>query len=414
MLKVENINLYYGASQVLKSVSMSAMKGQVTCVLGRNGVGKSSLMRGVVGQTPIRDGAIMWEDKDISRMGAADRARAGIAVVPQGREIFPLLTVEENLKTGFGMLPRSDRTIPEEVFTLFPVLKDMLGRRGGDLSGGQQQQLCHWQGAGDATHGCLPWMSRRKEYSHRSSNRSARRLRRLQNAVIWRSYWSNSISISQRSWRISSSSWIEAKSLCLEPPATWTKPMFDAVSASDSALQRSHGEARLRFAADATGQSRLKERYASSPARLLTPRTHGEAPEAVLANTAGGVAGGDSLSVSVECGPGADGVVSGQAAEKIYRALDAPAKMQTKLRLDAGATLEWLPQETILFNGALLNRQINVDLADDARLLMAETIVLGRKAHNETFASGWPHRLLADRSRRSALMARPDVGRRRR
>ena len=141
MLKVEKINLYYGASQVLKSVSMSAMKGQVTCVLGRNGVGKSSLMRGVVGQTPIRDGEIMWEDKDISRMGAADRARAGIAVVPQGREIFPLLTVEENLKTGFGMLPRSDRTIPDDVFTLFPVLKDMLGRRGGDLSGGQQQQL---------------------------------------------------------------------------------------------------------------------------------------------------------------------------------------------------------------------------------------------------------------------------------
>lgn len=141
MLKVENINLYYGASQVLKSVSMSAMKGQVTCVLGRNGVGKSSLMRGVVGQTPIRDGAIMWEDKDISRMEAADRARAGIAVVPQGREIFPLLTVEENLKIGFGMLPRSERTIPEEVFTLFPVLNDMLGRRGGDLSGGQQQQL---------------------------------------------------------------------------------------------------------------------------------------------------------------------------------------------------------------------------------------------------------------------------------
>ena len=164
--------------------------------------------------------------------------------------------------------------------------------------------------------------------------------------------------------------------------------MFDAVSASDSALQRSHGEARLRFAADANGQSRLIERYASSPARLLTPRTHGEAPEAVLANTAGGVAGGDSLTVSVDCGPGADGVVSGQAAEKIYRALDAPAVMQTSLRLDAGATLEWLPQETILFNGALLNRQINVDLANDARLLMAETIVLGRKAHNETFASG--------------------------
>ncbi len=141
MLKVENINLYYGASQVLKSVSMSAVKGEVTCVLGRNGVGKSSLMRGVVGQTPIRDGAIYWEDRNIARMGAADRARAGIAVVPQGREIFPLLTVEENLKTGFGMLPRSERSIPDEVFTLFPVLQEMLGRRGGDLSGGQQQQL---------------------------------------------------------------------------------------------------------------------------------------------------------------------------------------------------------------------------------------------------------------------------------
>ena len=164
--------------------------------------------------------------------------------------------------------------------------------------------------------------------------------------------------------------------------------MFDAVSASDSALQRSHGEARLRFVADANGQSRLAERYASSPARLLTPRTHGEAPEAVLANTAGGVAGGDSLSVTVACGPSAEGVVSGQAAEKIYRALDAPAQMQTTLRLDAAATLEWLPQETILFDGALLNRKINIDLAADARLLMAETIVLGRKAHNETFASG--------------------------
>lgn len=164
--------------------------------------------------------------------------------------------------------------------------------------------------------------------------------------------------------------------------------MFDATSASDSALQRSHGEARLRFATGSSGHSRLIERYAASPARILAPRPHREAPEAVLANTAGGVAGGDSLSVSVDCGPSADGVVSGQAAEKIYRALDAPAKMQTTLRLGAGATLEWLPQETILFNGALLNRQINVDLADDARLLMAESIVLGRKAHNETFASG--------------------------
>jgi len=141
MLAVNNVDLYYGASQVLKDVSLAAEKGQITCVLGRNGVGKTSLIRGVVGQIPIRNGAIVWEGEDITRLAPADRARAGIAIVPQGREIFPLLTVEENLKTGFGMLPRAERNVPEEVFELFPVLNDMLGRRGGDLSGGQQQQL---------------------------------------------------------------------------------------------------------------------------------------------------------------------------------------------------------------------------------------------------------------------------------
>ncbi len=141
MLTVNHIDLFYGASQVLKGVSLTAKKGEVTCVLGRNGVGKSSLIRGVVGHAATRNGEILWEGKDIVKLGASDRARAGIAIVPQGREIFPLLTVEENLKTGFGMLPRGQRTIPSEIFDLFPVLKDMLGRRGGDLSGGQQQQL---------------------------------------------------------------------------------------------------------------------------------------------------------------------------------------------------------------------------------------------------------------------------------
>ncbi len=141
MLAAKDIDLYYGASQVLKQVSIEAAKGKVTCILGRNGVGKTSLIRGIVGQVSIARGAIHWEDKDITRLSSADRARAGIAIVPQGREIFPLLTVEENLKTGFGMLPKSERYVPDEVYELFPVLKDMLGRRGGDLSGGQQQQL---------------------------------------------------------------------------------------------------------------------------------------------------------------------------------------------------------------------------------------------------------------------------------
>ena len=141
MLKVDNINLYYGAAQALRGVSISAEPGKVTCVLGRNGVGKTSLLRAMVGQYPISSGAIVFDGSDITGLKPYERARKGIGFVPQGREIFPLLTVEENLKTGFGPLKRDDRNIPDDVFSLFPVLDTMLGRRGGDLSGGQQQQL---------------------------------------------------------------------------------------------------------------------------------------------------------------------------------------------------------------------------------------------------------------------------------
>jgi len=141
MLQVSGIDLFYGASQALRRVDLTAEIGKVTCVLGRNGVGKTSLLRSIIGHEKSRAGSIEWEGRDITRMAAYDRAAAGIAIVPQGREIFPLLTVEENLKTGFSALPRKDRFIPNEIFDLFPVLRDMLGRRGGDLSGGQQQQL---------------------------------------------------------------------------------------------------------------------------------------------------------------------------------------------------------------------------------------------------------------------------------
>ena len=141
MLRVENIDLFYGASQALRQVSITAAQGEVSCVLGRNGVGKTTLLRAIVGQHPVRAGHVFWEDEDITALPAYERAARGIAYVPQGREIFPLLTVEENLRTGFAAVPRALRHIPDEVFELFPVLKDMLSRRGGDLSGGQQQQL---------------------------------------------------------------------------------------------------------------------------------------------------------------------------------------------------------------------------------------------------------------------------------
>jgi urea transport system ATP-binding protein len=141
MLRVDGINLHYGASQALWQVSLTAEVGEITCLLGRNGVGKTSTLRAIDGQVHPSAGKIVWDGTDITSLGTVERARRGIALVPQGREIFPLLTVRENLETGFAPLPRAERFVPDHVFELFPVLNTMLSRRGGDLSGGQQQQL---------------------------------------------------------------------------------------------------------------------------------------------------------------------------------------------------------------------------------------------------------------------------------
>src|SRR5579864_7725482 len=118
MLAVEAVDLYYGASQALRRVSLTAKLGEVTCILGRNGVGKTSLLRAIFGLHPIRAGHIRWEDRDLGAMPPYQRARAGLALVPQGREIFPRLTVRENLETGFAVLPRRLKHIPDDVFEL--------------------------------------------------------------------------------------------------------------------------------------------------------------------------------------------------------------------------------------------------------------------------------------------------------
>ena len=141
MLEANTVDLHYGAAQALRGVSLKAEIGKVTCVLGRNGVGKTSLLRALVGQHAVSRGTITFDGADITKLKSSERARRGIAYVPQGREIFPLLTVQENLETGFAPLKRGEREIPKDVFSLFPVLDTMLRRRGGDLSGGQQQQL---------------------------------------------------------------------------------------------------------------------------------------------------------------------------------------------------------------------------------------------------------------------------------
>ncbi|HYF41784.1 MAG TPA: urea ABC transporter ATP-binding subunit UrtE [Ramlibacter sp.] len=140
MLSVKNINQYYGGSHILRDVSFQAQVGKVTVLLGRNGVGKTTLLKSLMGLVPIKTGSIEFDGKPIHQRTPYERARAGIGFVPQGREIFARLTVEENLRMGLAY--KSGRTpIPQELFELFPVLKQMLHRRGGDLSGGQQQQL---------------------------------------------------------------------------------------------------------------------------------------------------------------------------------------------------------------------------------------------------------------------------------
>ena len=141
MLAATDVDLHYGAAQALRHVSISAEAGKVTALMGRNGVGKTSFLRAVVGEQAISGGEIRFDGKVLGRLAPHDRARLGIAYVPQGRDIFPLLSVKENLETGFAPLKRAQRSIPSDIYDLFPVLKGMLRRRGGDLSGGQQQQL---------------------------------------------------------------------------------------------------------------------------------------------------------------------------------------------------------------------------------------------------------------------------------
>jgi urea transport system ATP-binding protein len=140
-LDVQAIDLHYGAAHILRRVDLVVRPGEVTCLMGRNGVGKTSLLRAIAGQHPISAGDLRLDGRSLVGLAPYDRARLGVALVPQGREIFPLLTVRENLLTGLAPLARGVRDLPEEIFDLFPVLRSMLERRGGDLSGGQQQQL---------------------------------------------------------------------------------------------------------------------------------------------------------------------------------------------------------------------------------------------------------------------------------
>jgi len=140
LLRVEGLNQYYGGSHILRSLGFEARIGEVTVVLGRNGVGKTTLLKSLMGVVPVKTGSIKLDGRDITKATSYERVRRGIGYVPQGREIFGRLTVEENLRMGLAVKP-GGTPIPPELFDLFPILKQFMHRRGGDLSGGQQQQL---------------------------------------------------------------------------------------------------------------------------------------------------------------------------------------------------------------------------------------------------------------------------------
>ncbi|MCX8988384.1 urea ABC transporter ATP-binding subunit UrtE [Citrobacter portucalensis] len=142
MLQVKELNQYYGGSHILRGVSFEARIGEVTCLLGRNGVGKTTLLKCLMGLIPARSGSVLWQDKNVTHWKPHQRVRSGVAYVPQGRDIFPRLTVEENLLLGLSRFSAPEaRHVPDDIYALFPVLQEMKHRRGGDLSGGQQQQL---------------------------------------------------------------------------------------------------------------------------------------------------------------------------------------------------------------------------------------------------------------------------------
>ena len=141
MIRTEALTLHYGGAQILHGIDFEARAGEVTCLLGTNGVGKTSLLKALAGTHPRSGGRLWIGDEEVGRVPAQAMARKGLAVVPQGRMIFPLLTVRENMETAFALLPKAEHRIPDEIYELFPILREFLHRRGGDLSGGQQQQL---------------------------------------------------------------------------------------------------------------------------------------------------------------------------------------------------------------------------------------------------------------------------------
>ncbi|MGX1043065.1 urease accessory protein UreH/ABC-type Na+ transport system ATPase subunit NatA [Bradyrhizobium diazoefficiens] len=408
MLEVKDINLFYGAAQALRGVSIAAEPGKVTCVLGRNGVGKTSLLRAMVGQYPISSGAIVFDGSDITGLKPYERARKGIGFVPQGREIFPLLTVEENLKTGFGPLKREDRHIPDDVFSLFPVLQSMLGRRGGDLSGGQQQQLAIGRALvmrpklllldrADRGHPALDHQGHRprhlllaqpRQHRHRAGRtisrlclRTRRQFRRdgsRRGEVHLRPHQSRRERDQPSDGSVSH--------LCRDRLG---RRMRSELSVTSSIFEANRARGAVRFDVHARdGVTRRGVLHESGSLRVRFPSPEDEGLSGVFVNTAGGVAGGDRFDVEISAADAARLTLTTAAAEKVYRAQGPAAELNIALKVGAGAHLSWLPQETILFDRARVHRRFDIALDEAASLLLCEIVVFGRTAMGERMEQG--------------------------
>ena len=242
MLRVSNLNQFYGGSHILRDLSFDVPKGQVTSLLGRNGVGKTTLMKCLMGLIPAKSGTMEFSGRDITTSAPHTRVSMGIGYVPQGREIFSLLTVEENLLMGLASQPRGSR-IPDLVFDLFPVLKSMLRRRGGDLSGGQQQQLAIGRALAmnpkilmldEPTEGIQPSIIKDIGKANRqlllltaNQPKNAKRSRTPSAEspipAKWPSCWLSSITISPATWPTTTCSWSAVNSSCAAWAPTWTR-----------------------------------------------------------------------------------------------------------------------------------------------------------------------------------------------
>ena len=199
MLTVKNIQQYYGGSHILRDVGFEARAGEVTVLLGRNGVGKTTLLKSLMGLVPIKSGHIEFDGQRIERRTPYERARAGIGFVPQGREIFSRLTVQDNLAMGLAYRP-AGTPIPRELFELFPILEQMRGRRGGDLSGGQQQQLAIARALAPGPRLLWCWTSRPRAFSPASSRTSAASSACWPRAATWPSCCASSTTTLPKSW----------------------------------------------------------------------------------------------------------------------------------------------------------------------------------------------------------------------